>query len=67
MHIQQVKDMLTRAVHNNDASMLNAMSQRYLDTAKAHEILRHKGYGGDGVSLLDTVKLVQVNMFSAVS
>ena len=64
MQIQQVKDALIRAVHSND-TVLDAMAQRYIDTAEAHEMLRHKGYGGDRVSLLDTVKLVPINEFSA--
>lgn len=59
MNLQQVKDMLIRAVSNDE--MLHSMAQRYLDTATAHERLRHKGYGGDGIGLLQTVDLVPNN------
>ena len=64
MNLQQVKDMIIRAVNNDE--MLHSLAQRYLDTATAHERLRHKGYGGDGIDLLTTVGLVPFNDFPKV-
>jgi hypothetical protein len=46
--------------------LIEGLAHRFHDAYLAHERLRHKGYGGDGIGLLETVDLVPFNDFHSI-
>jgi len=56
--------LITAAINRPD--LIEGMAERFNDAYLAHERLRHKGYGGDGIGLLATVDLVPFNEFHAI-
>ncbi|HEY1180811.1 MAG TPA: hypothetical protein VGE56_00790 [Rhodocyclaceae bacterium] len=58
MRAQTYIDAICRAIAEGDADTLAALGQRLSEAEDAISILRAKGYGVQGQSLLDTARAV---------
>lgn len=58
MNIQQWRNIIVRAVEDPSSGLLDSLAQHVAECEEAKTILRHKGYGITGQSVLVTVRLV---------
>lgn len=63
MLAQHYVDVIRRAVEDGNDELLTSVGQRLLEAEAAMGILRQKGYGQSGMSLLDTARKVPAARF----
>lgn len=51
MHPDHFRDMIVRAAADDNRELLNRIAQQLADAARAHGILRAKGYGHSGLTI----------------
>jgi hypothetical protein len=61
MHPHHYRDLIVRAVHAADGTVLEQLVVQLSDAARAREILRAKGYGLTGMSASATAAQVPLN------
>lgn len=58
MNIQQWRNIIVRAVEDPTSGLLDSLAQHVAECEEAKSILRHKGYGVTGHSMLVVARLI---------
>lgn len=58
MLARRFQDMIVRAVHDTDKTMLASIAEQLARCERANEMLRAKGYGSTGMAIDATVRTI---------